>query len=516
MRQAFCEIQQDLQKLSLAVNLRKCTVWGPGAHLVKASPAGCPLREIPVTPYEAGSGLKVLGVPIGKPGETAFQDKLLQGRVDDLQKTCDHLSLVPDPQIQHVLLRQCLDAAKLQYAMRTTPTCSQEAWSSLTKADAAIFNVVEEMVGGGLDPITRAQVGLPFSQGGCGVRLPTHVRDQARLAGMTAYLQNGRRQVGIPEMALGMLPDDAHAVIAHARGVLGQTFDPLVDWARDPTVIAVADREYAKQSWWGDRFDSARRSALTQSVESRNSARLESQSGGYGSAWMQVVPTDAGQGLIKAEDYRLGLRWVLGLPLLGQDKEGAKCPACGACVDVFGDHLLCCRRNNFYGRHFAVQESFISMAQAGDQPFMREVQLARANAVPNGPSLRPADLLLKTWQGGKDLAVDITISHPLQISQQPWTAAKAKGYLSTVEKKKMAKYGEACRLEGWDFTGAAFDTWGGVGPGAKQLLFKLLRRAVGGVPTELRALRAQEHKQHLSLALMRQVWKLLSAKNSFA
>ena len=147
---------------------------------------------------------------------------------------------------------------------------------------------------------------------------------------------------------------------------------------------------------------------------------------------------------------------------------------------------------------------------------MREVPLNKANCVPNGNALRPAGLLLRAWQGGKDLAVDVTVSHPLQLSQQPWTAAKAKGYLSSVEKKKVAKYSKACQLEGWEFTGAAFDTWGGVGPGARQVLFKLLRRAVGGVPSELKALRTQEHKQHLSLSLMRQVWKLLSAKNTFA
>ena len=56
---------------------------------------------------------------------------------------------------------------------------------------------------------------------------------------------------------------------------------------------------------------------------------------------------------------------------------------------------------------------------------------------------------------------------------------------------------------------------GGMGPHAKDLLYHLLKRAVGGVPAELRQLRINEHKQRLSLALMRQVWKLLSAKNLY-
>ena len=56
---------------------------------------------------------------------------------------------------------------------------------------------------------------------------------------------------------------------------------------------------------------------------------------------------------------------------------------------------------------------------------------------------------------------------------------------------------------------------GGMGSQAKDLMLRLLKRAVGGVPAELRQLRISEHRQRLSLALMRQVWKLLSAKNLY-
>ena len=100
----------------------------------------------------------------------------------------------------------------------------------------------------------------------------------------------------------------------------------------------------------------------------------------------------------------------------------------------------------------------MSMAQAGDQPFHREAPLTRANAVPHGQALRPADLLLRAWVGGKDLAVDVTVSHPLQAAQQPWSADKARGFLASVERRKVAKYKDACKLEGWEFSGAAFDT----------------------------------------------------------
>lgn len=54
--------------------------------------------------------------------------------------------------------------------------------------------------------------------------------------------------------------------------------------------------------------------------------------------------------------------------------------------------------------------------------------------------------------------------------------------MSLQETQKKAKYTAACKAQGWNFVPAAFDTWGGMGPGAKSLLGKLLKRAVAGTP----------------------------------
>ena len=132
---------------------------------------------------------------------------------------------------------------------------------------------------------------------------------------------------------------------------------------------------------------------------------------------------------------------------------------------------------------------------------------------PAGPAVSPADFLLLAWQGCRDVAVDVTVVHPLQVAQLPWTPDKAASFLKTTEGKKVAKYATVCEAEGWGFCPAAFDTWGGVGPQAKTILAKLLARSVCQAPAELQAARRAEHRQHLSLSLMRQVWHLLSKRN---
>ena len=130
-------------------------------------------------------------------------------------------------------------------------------------------------------------------------------------------------------------------------------------------------------------------------AEGRNAARIGAQDGRLGSAWMQVTYFDPGGGLIRPEEYRLGLRWHLGLPVLAEETV---CPACGQVCDTLGDHLVCCRRNNYYGRHFAVQESLAAMATAGGQSFIREAPLVKMMAQSSGPEVRLADLLLRAWQ----------------------------------------------------------------------------------------------------------------------
>ena len=132
-------------------------------------------------------------------------------------------------------------------------------------------------------------------------------------------------------------------------------------------------------------MDQARRIKLAAQIgeTGRDAARLASQHGGLGAAWMQVVHMDEGPARISPEEYRICVRWHLGVPQLPQvNGADASCPACHTPVDVYGDHLLCCWKNNFYGRHFAVQESLVAMAQAGDMAFAREAALPLSNQEP--------------------------------------------------------------------------------------------------------------------------------------
>ena len=56
-------------------------------------------------------------------------------------------------------------------------------------------------------------------------------------------------------------------------------------------------------------------------------------------------------------------------------------------------------------------------------------------------------------------------------------------------------------------------TWGGLGPEGARLIHRIIKRAATWLEGDLRVRRQYELTETLGLALMRQIWRLLSGKN---
>jgi hypothetical protein len=93
---------------------------------------------------------------------------------------------------------------------------------------------------------------------------------------------------------------------------------------------------------------------------------------------------------INDADYRLLLRWWLGLPILPVGQTLPGCPLCGDAVDPFGDHLVCCEKNGNARRHNALRDAFFDVLVASAIPSAKEVAC--------GGQQRPADILLLTLE----------------------------------------------------------------------------------------------------------------------
>ena len=103
---ALSDLVSGFAALGLQVNLGKTTVWGPGAT------AGGPLlaaaRHLP-----PGTAPVVLGVPVAtRDCEPALRDGL-RNTVAEFRELAARISSLPDSQVAHALLRQCLGPAKV-------------------------------------------------------------------------------------------------------------------------------------------------------------------------------------------------------------------------------------------------------------------------------------------------------------------------------------------------------------------------------------------------------------------
>jgi hypothetical protein len=171
--------------------------------------------------------------------------------------------------------------------------------------------------------------------------------------------------------------------------------------------------------------------------------------------------------------------------------------------------LLCCKRNNYSNRHNAVQEALFTTLSCSGQCVAKEVPLEHNKE----SNLRPADLLLDMWHDGKPLAVDVTVAHGWQVSEQgEQSKDKWRPFLKKREKGKHQKYDVPCEEEGWAFAAFAMGTWGGLGPEAAKILSRIAQRAAVCYEGQERNTKISEIYQLVSLSLSRQVWRLLLNK----
>ena len=505
---AFTFIEAEMSKVGLSVNRDKCSLWGPGAHLCQG-----PLQLVPRERWDPSGGTVVLGVPVSYPGSSQFTREFWGTVTTKLRDALSRITAHTDAQLAHHLLRKCMDACKVNHLLRATDCYDAE--ESIRDCNKVIVEAFEDILGSTLPPLQRVQLGLPMSAGGCGVRCPLTVRPAARIAALATFYTRTAEDVGVPEYARQPMAADVAAPLSDLRCQLGSNFDPLPRWAGDHAQLSRVDDTFLRQKWWSEQLGIQAINRLMDGdvIPPRDRMRLLEQRSGVGTAFMSVKPSQPLQTLIPPDQYRLGLRWWLGLPLVEAPTSGAsvRCVGCDGDVDIFGDHLLCCRRNNFQKRHTAVQEAIANMLTDCGQGFSLEVP------VPNttDASLRPADILLRTWSSGMDTAVDLTVVHGWQQQERLATKERWRAFLRTKEEQKHKKYDGVCDRAGWKMLAMAFGTWGGMGPEGTHLLQRLVRRAAGWFEEDLRSVKQFEVRCSVGLALSRQVWKLLENKQGW-
>ena len=104
------------------------------------------------------------------------------------------------------------------------------------------------------------------------------------------------------------------------------------------------------------------------------------------------------------------LKWALGCKIADTPYV---CQWCNKQADGQGLHSVTCQLSGAIGRgHTSLKHTVYKLARSAGLDVQLEVPL------PNHPQLIPADLLIKSWEGSQNLALDFTIVSPsLRISE---------------------------------------------------------------------------------------------------
>ena len=199
-------------------------------------------------PFVPNSGITLLGVPIDFPGCSQRTASHWASTVAKANVLLERLRLLPDGQIQHALLRYCLDACRVVHLQRSTVTGRAQGAPDLLQD--SLRRAAEDLVGMGVSDTVWAQVTLPMRHGGLGIRDPIQTQPAARLAALAGFELFGRDRVGVPEIAFAHPAPDLLVTINALRDQLGPNFEPLAAWHADPRQFASASFDHASQRWW--------------------------------------------------------------------------------------------------------------------------------------------------------------------------------------------------------------------------------------------------------------------------
>jgi hypothetical protein len=229
-----------------------------------------------------------------------------------IEDTTTRISQLVDAQLSHHLLRACLDGCRVNHLLRATDTYSVDCVSSCSET---ILQTFEDLLGQPLTQPQRLQASLPLSNGGCGLRVPSFHRPAARIAALASFYSGGATKVGTPAYAqqadLSILRPPIQELVSR----LGPNHHQATRLSTNPATLQTAG-DISSQKWWSHELGTKPIDDLMQQASARDQARLLEQSNSSGSGWMAILPSVATQSVISSDEYTLGLKWHLGMPVV--------------------------------------------------------------------------------------------------------------------------------------------------------------------------------------------------------
>ena len=148
------------------------------------------------------------------------------------------------------------------------------------------------------------------------------------------------------------------------------------------------------------------------------------------------------------------------------------CSACSRVFpgDIYGDHSVSCAGIiGIKHRHNVVRDTLVDICSRSGVSARKEVDIGLTGERDN--PLRPADILLYSWDGGLDVCIDLTGSSPLtQTGMVDFVPGRA---VIEAAQRKRDKYKAKCADIGYGFIPFSFSSFGEIEKDAVTLLKRI-------------------------------------------
>ncbi|GJZ72755.1 hypothetical protein Tco_0636901 [Tanacetum coccineum] len=328
----------------------------------------------------------------------------------------DAVAKINDPQCELLLIRACAGISKLYFAMRT---CSPRVFESAQLSfDMALRSALERIVtasGPGFGDWQWRLATLPFAFGGLGVYSAGDVLNYAFIA---SRLQSAALQTKLLR----------HADIVDS----GSTFDDAlrmfntsmeIDFLSNPSEIAAPKLMKKMADIYFTRVTKDAESSF--SLSPRQMALWQSQREDHTSYWLRVVPISG-----RAQLAPKSLRGIFMGTML---------------YHAFG--IIGIKH-----RHNAVRDTLVDICFRSGISAGKEVDIGLGGGCDK--ALRPADMLLYSWDGWLDVCVDLSGSSPLtQTGMADFVPGRV---VIDAAQRKRGKYMAKCAAIGYGFLPFSF------------------------------------------------------------
>ena len=426
----------------------KTTVWSPGDSTGDEDPLLWGVTRI------EESGIILLGAAVGN---SAYVAGVLEEKVDKITEVTALLPTIEDAHTEFALARSTLTLPKFMFSLRTTPTTDHTI--ILEQFDTTTKEALGRIMGCPLPPLALQQAKLPVSMGGLGLREAVDHAAAAYTASFLASQDLVRSMLSTPpDSPPSTLPP---AVLTSLNTSLGEEVAATQD-----SLLGVTQRQLSTRI---DLANQRLHSNLTrESAGEREVARLASLSLPYAGSWLNCPPMPALNLHLRPTEFTTAVKIRLGLPVYDQ---AGPCPVCHLPSDTLADHALVCGSGGErILRHNLARDALCDTAVAAGLSPIKEGR----NLLP-GTGRKPADIFLPCWSGGRDAALDVTVTHPLQAATRAGAAATPGHAMNVSYGRKMAGAWDRCRAANIAFIPIVAESLGGWHPVAVDQIKKLAR-----------------------------------------